>query len=397
MLKVFSFARNVGSNVLRNSIRDDQQKSRLVPPNKFLFWFNEIPGKFSPPPHIRGGFLELEGNGGAAFERGVAPYVEFSQHNEDRHNFELGSLSYLRALHYGALLAVGYTVLHNKLLANIVREACEAYCPVRSVKRQKSALAQPLSSTAITNTKNDCQLLKLTDHREANTEELTTSDYSSTKSDFETQPEFTLEEEEILKLGGIPVELELLSQALRNVQRGNPDGMIKLQQIASSGCPVGLFYLGQVYEHGIKTTTNKAKARELYEEAAVRGSAEAKYNLGLFYLRGEAGQELAKGERRAQGLRLVREAASEGVAEAVQALAVEKSPGTEAEAVNVNKDDLDALVKMGMMLEQNVLSDKEDKFIALDFYRVAGELGHKSAKIRMRKLSQSLQSGHSEA
>ena len=386
MLKLFNLTRNVGSNVLRSSIRDDQQKSRLIPPNRFLFWFNEIPGKFSPPPSHSRRLLELEGNAGL----GVAPYVEFSQHHEDRQRFEL---SYLRAVHYGALLAVGYTILHNKLLANIVREACQAYCPVRSVKLQKSVWAQPLNSTAALSARTDCQALKLSQSKEVNSDELTTSDYSSSKSDYETPTELTLEEEEILKLGEIPDNIELLSKAIRNIKRGNPAGMVELEQMATAGCPISLFYLGQVYEHGILTKANKTKARELYCKAVEGGSSEAKYNLGLFYLHGEAGQELSEKERRSRGLRLLQEAAGEGVPEAMEAMGVKRSQRTEA--ADVSNDELEDLVRMGMALEENVLSDEEDKFIALDLYRVAGDLGHRPAQIRMNKLSQSLKTGSS--
>ena len=49
-------------------------------------------------------------------------------------------------------------------------------------------------------------------------------------------------------------------------------------------------------------------------------------------------------------------------------------------------DDIEELVRMGVMLEENVLNDTEDKYIALDFYRVASELGHKTANCNCRKV-----------
>merc|ERR1711874_885009 len=99
-------------------------------------------------------------------------------------------------------------------------------------------------------------------------EDLTTSDYSSTKSDFETSPEFTKEEEKLLQLEReIPARVEKLSAALANIKTGNHEGIAQLETLASSGCDIGLFYLGQVYEHGILTKPNKTKARQLYEKA----------------------------------------------------------------------------------------------------------------------------------
>ena len=49
---------------------------------------------------------------------------------------------------------------------------------------------------------------------------------------------------------------------------------------------------------------------------------------------------------------------------------------------------------MGLILEENVLNETEDKFIALDLYRVASQHGHEAAQIRMDKLARSLQSGN---
>ena len=389
MLRIFNFTRNVGSHVIRTSLREnDQPKSRLIPPNQFLFWFNEIPGQFSPSPALQR-FLALEGHAGSVNDRSLAPCVDFSQHKEDEQKFDVRSLTYMRALHYGALLAVGYTILHNKLLSNIVREACQPYCPILSIKHQKTVLAQPLSLTDV-NVSRDCRVLKLTDDKEVNSDDLTTSDYSSTKSEFEPPLEFTLEEEELMNLEmKIPDKIELLSQAITNVKKGAPEGMKVLEDLANGGCPIGLFYLGQVYEHGVKTRTNKAKARALYEEAASLGSAEAKYNLGLFYLRGEAGQRLCPEERRLRAHSLLTQAAKEGLAEARESLSRGQFDRTELR--ELKQGDLDELVRIGTVLEENVLCDMEDKFIALDYYRVASERGHKAAQIRLRTLSKSLQ------
>lgn len=312
-------------------------------------------------------------------DRSLAPCRDFSHHKDDRPKYDL-PLSYLRALHYGALLAVGYTVLHNKLLSNIVREAVQSCCPVLSIRQQKTVWAQPLSR--------ECRVESKTD--------LSTSDYSSTKSDLLSTPEFTKEEEELMNLERqIPDKIELLSRALSNVKKGNPDGLEELTELASSGCQISLFYLGQVYQHGVGTKINLEKARELYQEAADRGSAEAKYNLGLIYLRGEAGAlETMTGEkRRLLGLRLVREAAVEGVTEARESLEINNEDEVEAE--RLSDADLDEVVRLGMVLEENELNDAEDKYIALDYYRLASEHGHKSAKMRMKKLSRSLQSRHS--
>ena len=102
------------------------------------------------------------------YKAGLAPYQEFSQHNEeDRQKFELRSLTYLRAVHYGALLAVGYTILHDKLLANIVREnsqslerLLQASCPLLSIKLQKTVLAQPPGSTPLRDSNDKYQVTR---------------------------------------------------------------------------------------------------------------------------------------------------------------------------------------------------------------------------------------------
>lgn len=49
----------------------------------------------------------------------------------------------------------------------------------------------------------------------------------------------------------------------------------------------GLFNLAMIYEHGTSVTQNYAKAKELYEQAAVQGHhAKSQYNLGVFYMNG---------------------------------------------------------------------------------------------------------------
>ena len=52
---------------------------------------------------------------------------------------------------------------------------------------------------------------------------------------------------------------------------------------------------------------------------------------------------------------------------------------------------------MGMIFEKHVLNDTEDKFIALDLYRVASQQGHKTAEMRMNKLAQSLSGNGQDA
>jgi len=341
----------------------------------------------------------LEGNVGGDNARGLAPYVEFSQHHdEDNQKFEVRSLTYLRAAHYGALLAVGYTILHDKLLANIIREnsqslerLLQAFCPLLSIKLQKTALAQPLASTPLRNSNNEFKVTQNRNEKGAENEDLTTSDYSSTKSDFETCTEFTKEEEELLRLEReIPDKVEEIWVALANIKSGKREGISQLEKLAISGCAISLFYLGQVYEHGIIIKTNKTKARKLYQEAVSRGSSEAKYNLGLLYLHGES-----EHKRLEEGQRLLREAAREGVIEAKEFLGMSKSKLREAS--NISSDDLEEMVRMGMIFEKHVLNDTEDKFIALDLYRVASQQGHKTAEMRMNKLAQSLSGNGQDA
>ena len=388
MLRIFNLTRNVGSNLFRSTIREEQQKSRLLPPNQFLLWFNEVPGRFSPAPQPHRGFLSLEGGAIGEPEVGLAPYLEFSQHNEeDKQKFELRSLTYLRAVHYGALLAVGYTILHDKLLANIVKEnsltlgtLLQASCPVLSIKLQKTVLAQPLASTPLRNSDDIYQVTQDRHKKEGVNEDLTTN------SECELCSKFTEEELELLQLEReIPDKMEKLTAALTNIKAGSEEGITQLETLASSGWDIALFYLGQVYEHGIITQTNQTKARQLYEEAVSRGSSEAKYNLGLLYLYGESGHDRLK-----EGHRLLKESASEGVIEAKESLGM--SNYKQSVAPNTSSDYLEEMVRMGIILEDNVLNDPEDKILALDLYRVASEHGHRSAQIRMKKLAQSLQS-----
>ena len=390
MLRIFNLTRNVGSNLSRSTIRGEQQKSRLIPPNQFLLWFNEVPGKFSSVPRALAtrGFLSLEEGAGGDTDRGLAPYLEFSQHNdEDNHKFELRPLTYLQAVHYGALLAVGYTIVHDKLLANIVKQSfqtsetlLQASCPVLSIKLQKTVLAQPLASTPLRNSDDNYQVTQDRHKKEGVNEDLTTN------SECELCSKFTEEELELLQLEReIPDKMEKLTAALTNIKAGSEEGITQLETLASSGWDIALFYLGQVYEHGIITQTNQTKARQLYEEAVSRGSSEAKYNLGLLYLYGESGHDRLK-----EGHRLLKESASEGVIEAKESLGM--SNYKQSVAPNASSDYLEEMVRMGIILEDNVLNDPDDKILALDLYRVASEHGHRSAQIRMKKLAQSLQS-----
>jgi hypothetical protein len=54
----------------------------------------------------------------------------------------------------------------------------------------------------------------------------------------------------------------------------------KIQSLAEEGIPVALFSLGTLYEHGYCVQKDGFKATSLYQRAAERGSAQAKYQLG---------------------------------------------------------------------------------------------------------------------
>jgi len=164
MLRLVNFSRNVGGTLIRSTIREDRPKNGVSPSPQFLFWFNETPGLFTPLPAIPLTSLSSPQPSNALqdqtlsriSQRDLAPFLDFTEHKEDHQGFQATStLTILRALHYGAILAVGYNIFHDKNLTRAIQESSqklqnidqtilelefsdflESACPVLAVKHQ---------------------------------------------------------------------------------------------------------------------------------------------------------------------------------------------------------------------------------------------------------------------
>jgi len=421
MLRLVNFSRNVGGTLIRSTIREDRPKNGVSPSPQFLFWFNETPGLFTPLPAIPLTPLSSPQPSNALqdqtlsriSQKDLAPFLDFTEHKEDHQGFQATStLTILRALHYGAILAVGYNIFHDKNLTRAIQESSqklqnidqtilelefsdflESACPVLAVKHQKTAFAQPLENKLEEPGKDCCAgFSKLSieelfeNDKDSLKEPFSTSDYSSHKSDSSTSlQKFSKEELDFLNLqDSIPQAVDALV-AVQLVKKGDEDGINRLLQSASLGCTISMFYLGQAYEQGILVKRDMEEAAKYYKEAADGGHMEAKYNLGVFYLRGEGGCQISEDK----GLKLVQEAAELGLSEAITAFCVNDEK-EECRDTALEITEIEQLFNMGIVMEENELNDSSDQIFALELYRVAALNGHKNAEKRFVSLSKKM-------
>jgi len=416
MLRLINIPRNFGGHLIRSSLREDRPKVGVSAPPQFLFWFNETPGLFTPlPSNSLTSLLSTHPNSGQdqtfsriSVTKELAPFVHFTHHREENQNFQTTSI--LKALHYGAILAVGYNIFHDKNLACVLQESSkklrhldlipdylevplqlgESQCPLVTIKKQKTALAQPFEpiENKVKEKYEPCQ--KEPDQFfEFNVEELLdcessfTSDYSSHESEefSRNYVKFSKEEQQLMTLQeSIPQAVESVL-AIQQIKKGDVSGINSLVRSAKLGCSTAMFYLGQVYEHGILVSKNMEEAAKCYKEAAEASHLEAKFNLGVFYLRGDGGCECSEDK----GLKLIKEAAEQGLSEAIAALG-KSDTNVKSKASALDVSEIEQLFNMGRMMEEHELNDSEDEIFALEFFRVAAQNGHSEAKERYLKL-----------
>ena len=406
MLRILNFSRNVGANILRSSVREDRPKSS--PSNRqFLFWLSEDPyAGCGPAPATSA--LCLPDLSSAAAARELGHYAEFSSDREDRRrgfgDTSSSSAACLRAAQWSALLAVSYSILHDKLLAKYFRDTfrppasvslnlgdlLEASCPVLAVKHHKSVHAQPLDpDTSSYNNFLTADTLGDINKQDVNDTQLSTSDYSSAKSEDETcSLKFTKEEEAIMRIETlIPVNVNDIINSVRKIRSGDKDGLHQLTKMSEEGCSMAQFYLGQVYEHGVMRKRNLSLARDLYTRACEGGHAEAKFSLGLMYLRGD----VEAGDSGDLGGRLVREAAEEGVSEARDMLGLEPVLASASPAAAVlGTEEVEEMFRRGLQLELHPLCEEGDRWLALDCYQAAARSGHQEAARRHASLVEAI-------
>ena len=217
-----------------------------------------------------------------------------------------------------------------------------------------------------------------------------TSDYSSTRSQSEStsQELFTPEEASLLQIEKlIPDDVDELLSLIQNIRQGDRSAVRRLTQL-SQDSPMAQFYLGQIYQHGIIVSTNNKKAFKYYSQASAGGLAEASYNLGLMYLHGEAVSDESQEVMEKTGLKLIHDAADAGITEARNMLGLKDE--TESRSDGLSLEQQEDLFRKGLIMEENILCDEEDKWFALDLYRVAAEHGHDEAREKYRKLSSKL-------
>jgi len=419
MLRFVNFSRNVGGNLVRSSLREDRPKAGATP--QFLFWFNETPGFYTPiansnplsalssqqPSHV-----PSDQSWSRCCPTELSKFAGFSGHQEDDHKFQATqALTILRALQYGAILAVGYNIFHDKNLARAIYETssriqdCQnlevpldflkSHCPVLAVKHHKTALAQPLENK-VNKVQNEIKedlfaRLSVPDviekYHDSFKELSSTSDYSSHKSDSRrTVIKFSNEEQSFLDLqDSLPQAVDALL-AVQLVKNGDKDGIEQLRESSLLGCSISQFYLGQAYEQGMIVKKDMEKAAKYYKEAANGGHPEAKYNLGVFFLRGVGGCEISE----EIGLKLVQEAAEGGISEAITALSNNEEKEEFFGDNSIDISEIEQLYTMGIVLEENELNDSDDLVFALELYRVAAQNGHKLAEKKFISLSEKM-------
>ena len=401
MLRIINFTRNVGANVLRSSVREDRPKSSSLqsPPNQFLFWFNEVPGSFTPAS-LRSltSSTSFQGQPCVTFSssREVSHYKEFSEHRDHDNRFD-PSLECLRAVRLSALLALSYSIVNDKLVARYFEDTWSSlslegilrlHCPVLSVKQKKTVHCQPLETSQPRRSQDLCcaKIDSEVETRKIEDIPLSTSDYSSAKSyDEDTcSLKFTQEESKLLQIQNeCPLNIDDVIFSIQKVRNGEKEGVHELTMMSDDGNSLAQFYLGQVYENGIIGAKNLPKALQLYTLASNAGNAEAKFNLGLMLLRGCGDHDTAEGER------LVRDAAEDGVMEAREMLGL-GDIFSSLKLPEVKIEDVEAVYKRGQEMEDHELCDAEDMWIVLDSYKTAAQAGNKKAAEKYNKLSSSL-------
>ena len=268
----------------------------------------------------------------------------------------------------------------------VPRLQLKSQCPVLSIKQKKSASAQPLSTTHHRKEDDLCCAKCSSEDLEV---PLSTSDYSSQQSESDSSPikYFTKEEENLLSIDNlIPDNVEEVLNSVRMVKNGKIEGFNNLKKF-SRVCPLSQCYLAQMYENGIMTPPNLDLALELYSKSAESGIADAKYNLGVLLMSNPKLSVNIDGDKEA--LALIKDAAEEGVVEAQEFLGlnIKHKP---SKTIPFDDQQLEELVKTGEILETNMALNEEDKWFALDFYRLAAIHGHNESGHKYNRLAKEI-------
>jgi hypothetical protein len=102
----------------------------------------------------------------------------------------------------------------------------------------------------------------------------------------------------LLLISAAALGASTLDEGLKAYESGDYQTAIeKWQALIEQGSPDGLFYLGVMYAGGKGLAQDKAKAFQLYSEAAQKDHVSAQYNLGMQYATGEGvTQDFSKAE-----------------------------------------------------------------------------------------------------
>lgn len=154
---------------------------------------------------------------------------------------------------------------------------------------------------------------------------------------------------------------------------------------------IGFYLLAYCYEHSIHFDKDVDKAKELYKQAAQKGSIKAMYRLGVLFAKEETEQEkitavewlfLACERGNDEALELIRSMAEDGIVPAQVNLGVilldqEK----QKEAIDwfskaAEQNDANAQYNLGVILEE-----QGEKKKAIEWYKKAADQGHKDAQM----------------
>ena len=166
------------------------------------------------------------------------------------------------------------------------------------------------------------------------------------------------------------------------------------EQAAVKGNENAINALGVYYQDGNGVEQDYIKARDYYEQAAAKGSIDALYNLGTLYHDGK-GVNVDYAKARSY----FDQAANKGDAEALNALGYlyQYGHGVDVDCTKAQnyyeqaaaKGDADALWNLGWLYE-NGQGVRVDYVKALKYYRKAADAGYEEAPVKVRELREKL-------
>lgn len=397
--KLLSFGR---LGVLRRTIKEEGQaysshtlsqikEEGHVRPSPFLFWFNEVPGCFTPGPNAISSWVAPRGVSQFSCNLGM---ISNSWRDEKNWRYRCREEYLVRwgladLVHYGALLAVGFNLLHQwkpPVLGLNVIEQTSLLCPVKAIKEVSTVRAQPLESYSVRNVVPDKFKNLVVDEVPELDEKLTKENKLEDKDTVE-KVEHSLREIENA------ISLEILNAlGVERLKTGNKkQGMDLLRQAARKGNAKAFFHLGNAYEKGVGVAKNLCSAAKFYKIATSLGSDEASFNLAVFHLQGIGGVEVSE----EKAVDLLTKAAENGLEEACLALGlplVEKETKLEENISEIGCEDvqevlndgiegfLDPIFNLAASMESGYTAVPQDFLYSLELYRMAADGGHQEAR-----------------